>query len=213
MGVVTKAKTATRPAHDELAALDQAIRDADARHEATRRIAQERLAPLPGVISTEGTAWAQGREADAENAREQRAALEAEAQTWRLRMTACQSACDDARAARKSFAHDNGDALIAEMARRSPRRVTATSVRCAACWRLTRRRRRSRPACGPDAGTAARRGRGRRLAGGTRRRPGSARAPALVVAGALCNAAAANWSGTCGWERSPRRAGRAATAR
>ena len=146
MGVVTKAKTATRPAHDELAALDQAIRDADARHEATRRIAQERLAPLPGVISTEGTAWAQGREADAENAREQRAALEAEAQTWRLRMTACQSACDDARAARKSFAQDNGDALIAEMARRSPRRVTATSVRCAACWRLTRRRRRSRPA-------------------------------------------------------------------
>ena len=68
------------------------------------------------MISTEGTAWAQGRETDAENAREQRAALEAEAQTWRLRMTACQSACDDARAARKSFAHDNGDALIAQMA-------------------------------------------------------------------------------------------------
>ena len=75
----------------------------------------ERLAPLPGVISTEGTAWAQGRETDAENAREQRAALEAEAQTWRLRITGA-SPGDDARDARKLFAHDNGDALIAQMA-------------------------------------------------------------------------------------------------
>lgn len=106
--------TAKTSAHDELARLGEAIRDANARLDDTRRRAEERLAPLPELVAAEGAAWASGDEPAAEKARKRRAALEEEARTWQVRAQASMGAVDAAIEARRAFIEARGDDLIDE---------------------------------------------------------------------------------------------------
>ena len=118
------------PAHDQLAVLDNTIAAAEARLRETGQLAREALAPMADVTAAEGAAWASGDEAAGGDARVERERLEREAETWRVRLTACDSAIGDARARRAADASTTTATRSSKRcAPRPRRRASATKAR------------------------------------------------------------------------------------
>jgi hypothetical protein len=105
----------TTPAHDELAALDQAIAAARIRAEDTRRRAADALRDVPDLERRERELWGQGDEAGAEEAHAQRVELLGAADVWRTRIRGADEAVEKTQADRQGFIQARGDDLIGEL--------------------------------------------------------------------------------------------------
>jgi hypothetical protein len=111
------ATTKTKPsAREQLAALDEAVGQAEHRLHEAYAAAQKALAPLSDLAAREGTAWSTGDEAEAEKLKKERTRLQDEKASWTARINASDRAVTAAKNERTNFVREHGDGLLAAWA-------------------------------------------------------------------------------------------------